>query len=407
MQIVSYLIVIGLAILGGKLAQKVSMPAILGWLISGMILGPYVLNLMTNDMMSSNWYTILLLAVEIVVGIMLGSNLDFNRIKKYGSQIIRLTFSEMSATFVVVFLTFATIFYFMEISIIVALLIGAVATATAPAPPLTVVDEYNTDGPVTKTLLPMTVLNSIIVNILFFTLTSFLQSIFSDVSSSVLMTLTLMLFVPIIYGAVVGLLVGKLFSEENKASKNAWIFILATFVTILVAFFIDQVLYPEPMMNFLIIGIAYMSGVVNMVSDKIEEDIYTLFGSIQSVALLLLIINIAAPLDPTALMSAGILLVVYIIARFIGKYFGIFAAAKAMDMDENVQKYLGLVITPHAGISIVLAGVGANAMATIAPEYADIIQIIVPAAAVVNEVLALLISQKAYDWAGEVDAGSR
>lgn len=407
MQIINYLIIIGLAILGGKLIQKVKMPAILGWLITGIILGPYVLNLMSNDIMSSGWYTTLIPVVQIVVGIMLGSNLDYNKIKDYGKQVIALTFSEMGTTFVVVFLTFAAIFYFMEIPILVALIIGAVSMATAPAPPLTVINEYNTDGPVTKTLIPMTVLNSIIVNLVVFALASVLQSIFADTSSSVLMTLSLMLFVPVIYGGIVGVIVGKLFSEERQASTNAWLFILATFVMILGSFFIDRVIYPEPMMNFLIIGISYMTGVINVITDKIEEDIYTLFGSIQSVALLLLIINLAAPLDPTSLVSAGMLLVVYIVARFIGKYFGIFAASKAMGLDENIQKYLGLVLTPHAGISIVLAGVGANAIATIAPEYANLIQVVIPGAALVNEVLALIISQKAYQWAGEVDAGTK
>lgn len=373
LQIISYLVVIGLAFLGGKLIQKLKMPAILGWLITGIILGPYVLNLMSNNIMSSGWYSTLIPIVQIVVGIMLGSNLNYSKIKDYRKQVIALTFSEMGATFVVVFLTFTVIFYFMEIPILVALMIGAVATATVPAPPLTVINEYNTDGPVTKTLIPMTVLNSIIVNLVVFALASVIQSVFSDTSSSVLMTLSLMLIVPVIFGGIVGVLVGKLFSEERKASANAWLFILATAGMILVSFFIDQVIYPEPLMNFLIIGIAYMTGVVNVISDAIEENIYTLFESIQSVALLLLIINLAAPLDPTSLVSAGLLLVIYIIARFVGKYGGVFATSKAMGLDENIQKYLGLVITPHAGISIVLAGVGANAIATISPEYANLI----------------------------------
>jgi len=402
MQIILFLIAIGLAYIGGRLIQKLSLPAILGWLITGIIIGPNVLNILTNQTMNTPWYTLLIPIVNIIVGIMLGSNLDWGRIKKTGRQVLKLTFSEIATTFIIVTAAFAVVFYFMDIPIILSLLIGGIATATAPAPPVSVVNEYETDGPVTKSLLPLTVLNSVIVSAFFFTLASIMQSALSETSGSLILQLTLMLILPIAYGGLAGYLVSKFVDIEHHTNKNFWVFLGGTVLLIVGAVLIDFILLPEPMMTHLLIGIGFMTAFVNMTNDDVEDDVYEYFGQIESISLLILIVNLAAPLDPFALLSAGLASIFYMLVRAAGKLLGIWGAAKAQKMDPNVQKYLGITILPHAGISLVYAGTAASVASVLAPEYATFIQTVIPAAALINEIISLLLAKKAFEWAGEI-----
>lgn len=402
MQILLYLVVIALADIIGKLCKKIGVPAILGWLLTGIFLGPNVLNLLNDGIMSSNWYTVLMPAVQLVVGMLIGANLDFDKIKENGKEIMALSFSEIGMTFLFVFLSFAVLFYFLNIPIIVAVVIGVIASATAPAPALSVPAEYNAKGSLTDTLTSVVVMNTIISNVLFFTLTSLLRSFYTDVSDSIFTTLSFTLFVPTLYGAGASFLVKQLLVNRKTVSSRAKTFVAASLLVIIGAYVIDQFLYPEPMMNTLIVGIAFMGTFVNLITPQVKQDVYTLFGDIQSFALLLLIVNLGAPLNPSTLVVAGLFAVIYIIARFAGKWWGTFSVAKTMGMDENIQKYLGITLTPHAGISLIFTAEAVSVLAAIAPQYAEIIQIIVPAAAVLNEIIALLLSKKAFEWAGEI-----
>lgn len=402
MQFILYAAVIAIAIVIGKMCKRVGIPAILGWLLTGIFLGPHVLNILTDDILSSSWYSTFMPGVQLVVGMLIGANLDFVKIRKNGKKILALTFSEIGTTFLFVFAAFSLLFYFLEIPIVIALIIGVIATATAPAPALSVPSEYNAEGPLTESLNSVVVMNTIIGNILFFTLLSLLRSFYTDVSSSTFLTLSFMLFIPALYGIGASFLVEKLITRINSAPSRARLFIGATFLVVIGAYIVDQILYPEPMMNTLIVGIAFMGTFVNLVTPEVKQDIYTLFGDFQNFALLLLIVNLGAPLDPSSLIVAGVFAVIYIITRFAGKWWGIYSVSKALDLDENIQKYLGIALTPHAGISLIFTAEAVSVLASVAPQYAEVIQIVIPAAAVLNEVISLFLSKKAFEWAGEI-----
>ncbi len=94
--------------------------------------------------------------------------------------------------------------------------------------------------------------------------------------------------------------------------------------------------------------------------------------------------------------------VVYIVARAIGKYFGARLGAKLTDMPKSVQKYLGLTLLPHSGVSLVFAGIAVSALTKFGSEHAVIIQGTVAAAAIINEIIAVIMAKKAFEWAGEM-----
>lgn len=119
----------------GKGVDKLKLPAILGWLISGMVLGPYALNLLTDELISMVWYENIIHVLECAVGFMIGTELIWKKLKSYGKALIVTTFAQSLGTF---------------------------ALATAPEPALSIVQEFKTQGSVTKTLIPMAALDDMV-----------------------------------------------------------------------------------------------------------------------------------------------------------------------------------------------------------------------------------------------------
>lgn len=144
------------------------MPSILGWLITGMILGPHALGLMPQAVVDSQWYKLIITWMQCAFGLMLGTELIWKKIKNYGKALMITTLTQSLGTFLFVSFIFAIIFYFAGVPIYLAFAFGGIALATAPAPALSIVQEFHTSGPVTDTLIPMAVLDDIVGIAVFF-----------------------------------------------------------------------------------------------------------------------------------------------------------------------------------------------------------------------------------------------
>ena len=171
--IVRLLIAVVLAIAAGKLISKLRLPAILGWLIAGMIMGPHAIGLLDDQLLDSTWFSTLESLLECTVGLMIGTELIWSQMKKAGSQILVTTITESLGTFLIVSLVFGVIFWLSDVPIYLAFMFGGIALATAPAPSLSVVNDLKTSGPVTKTLIPMAALDDLVGALVFFYCHSF------------------------------------------------------------------------------------------------------------------------------------------------------------------------------------------------------------------------------------------
>ena len=158
----------------GKAVSRLKLPSILGWLIAGMVLGPHGVNLLDNALLNSGPYTAMTHIFECAVGLMIGTELVWKRIRKSGKSIIITTLTQSLGTFIVVSAVFGVVFRLCGISLYLAFIFGSIALATAPAPALSIVKEFKTSGPVTSTLIPMAALDDMVGVVVFFT-TSFLD----------------------------------------------------------------------------------------------------------------------------------------------------------------------------------------------------------------------------------------
>ncbi|WP_229034249.1 cation:proton antiporter domain-containing protein [Bacteroides salyersiae] len=128
-----------LAFVIGKLVSKIKLPSILGWLIAGMLLGPHAISLIEENMLDADWYQVTIHILECSVGLMIGMELVWKRLKKSGISIMITTLSQSLGTFLLVTLVFCIVFYIAKIPLYLAFIFGGISLATAPAPALSIV----------------------------------------------------------------------------------------------------------------------------------------------------------------------------------------------------------------------------------------------------------------------------
>lgn len=399
--IVRLLVSVLFALALGKLISKMRLPSILGWLISGMILGPYALNLMNHSLLDASGYHVFLSVVEISAGLMIGAELVFSKLKQYGKQIMITTLIQSMGTFFVVTLAFALIFYFTGIPVYASFIFGGIALATAPAPALSIVEEFQTDGPVTQTLIPMAALDDIVAFAVFFTTIAISTSRFTQETVPLFVTLFLRIFLPLLIGIANGILAGIFLKKKTNKRQTLATTIFFILVASAVGLIVNHWILAEPVLNFLLIGLAFSGTFANIVSDERVIQIMYAFNPILRLSLTLLILNLGAPLDYRLILGSGIFTVVYIVSRAVGKYGFASLGAKLTSLHPNVQKYLGLTLLPHSGTSLIFTGIAVSSLQAYDPETTLIIQGIISAVAIINEVFAVILSKKAFDWAGE------
>lgn len=400
--VLRWIITIAAAFLCGKLIAKVKLPAILGWLLAGMILGPYAFDLLPNALINTWWYKSIINLLECTVGLMIGTELVYSQIKNYGKALIITTVTQSLGTFILVSIVFYVVFFFSGIPTYLAFIFGGIALATAPAPALSIVREFKTSGPVTKTLIPMAALDDIIGVIIFFTTIALVLGSIPNTAMPIYF-LPLMIILPLLIGFIFGYPAGKLLSKVSSKSKILVIICAFIFFTTLIGSLCNTYMMPSPLLNFMLMGMSFSATFANIVSEKQLEIIKEDFSVLLNISIIIVILNLGAPLDYHAIYGAGFFTILYIISRGFGKYFGARFGAKVTNMPTTVQKYLGFTLLPHSGVSLVFTGIAVSMLTIPAPEEAKIIQGTIAAAAIINELIAVIMAKKGFEWANELN----
>ncbi|MGN8849059.1 cytidylate kinase family protein [Bariatricus sp. HCP28S3_C2] len=369
---VKLILVVILAFLAGKLISKLKLPAILGWLIAGMLLGPHAFSLMNQEILDAGWYQVMIHVLECGVGLMIGTELVWNKIKKSGKAIVITTLTQSLGTFLVVSLVFGVVFYITDVPLYLCFVFGGIALATAPAPALSIVREFKTDGPVTKTLIPMAALDDIVGCVVFFTTIAVIAGKLSAGSMPAYM-IALVVILPLVIGIVCGFLSGFILRRDNGDGITLALLIVIILFTSVAGFFFNNRVMPTPILNFMLMGMAFSATFSNMMSENRLEQIMRVFKA------------------------------VYILSRALGKYFGAYFGAAVTKSPQTVKKYLGFTLLPHSGVSLVFTGIAVSVLSGSAPECAQIIQGTIAAAAVINEIIAVIMAKKGFEWAGELN----
>ena len=398
--ILRWIAVLALAFAAGKLMAKIKMPSILGWLIVGMLLGPHAVNLMPQSILSAGWYKTIIMWMQCAFGVMLGSELIWRKLKHSGKALVITTLTQSLGTFAVVSLAFGIVFSLTGVPVYLAFVFGGIALATAPAPALSIVNEFHARGPVTDTLLPMTILDDVVGIAVFFTVNSLIARAASGGAIPLYM-IPVMIFLPILIGAAVGFPTGLLLKRAKGKAAYLAVLLCGITVTMVAGWLLNTRLLSGITLNYMLMGVAFSAVFSNMVTPEQLEAINGGFAPILGISLLAAIVDLGAPLDYHLILGAGLYTFIYIAARAFGKYFGARCGAKLTHMPDTVRNYLGLTLLPHSGVSLVFTGIICSTLAA-APELVQIVQGTIAAAAVINEFIAVIAAKKGFELAGEI-----
>lgn len=400
MLILRFLLTLALAWCAGQLVSKLKLPAILGWLIAGMALGPHGLALMSDAVLDTGWYNTLVHLLECAVGLMIGTELVGSKLRRSGRSILITTLTQSMGTFAVVSLVFGLVFAWQGIPVYLAFVFGGIALATAPAPALSIVREFDTHGPVTDTLLPMAALDDIVGCVVFFSVMAAVSGHLAQGSLPVWI-IPLIILLPLALGALVGWPAGLLLKKPRGRGATLALVLGGILCTAALGMAASRLV---PGLNFMLMGMAFSAVFANLVDEERLDSIMQTFQPVLGVGMIVVILNLGAPLDYHLVLGAGVFTALYILARAVGKYTGAYVGARATHAPATVRRYLGLTLLPHSGVSLVFTGVAVSVLQGPAPDCARILQGTIAAAAVINELIAVVAARQGFALAGELHA---
>jgi Kef-type K+ transport system membrane component KefB len=326
----------------GLLARLFKLPEVMGYLISGIIIGPFVLNLVTSSGISDmNLFSTIALSF---VSFLIGAEFKWNYIKRLGSKpfIIGITSSLFTLSLVTMCLLFAGCTPSFSV------IMGAIASATAPAAIMMIVKEYKSKGEFTNTMLSVIAIDDFISVIIFgFTLViaQYLDS--GSASISGILAPFTEIVVSIIIGTILGLFLGitsKLFKTENSI-------ICLILITVFTAILIADYAKISSLLMCMITGVIFVNAYNRTFTDKVLD----IMDHVSAPLMLIFFVISGTSLDFSVLPEVGVIGLIYILARAMGKIFGAFAGAKIAKGSSNVIKYLGSTLLSQTGLAIGLA----------------------------------------------------
>lgn len=398
--VLSFVAIIMVAYVLGKLVSKVKMPQILGWLIAGIIFGPHLVGIVDQNIINQEWYKITIKLFGTFAGAMIGSEIVFKRLKAYGKQLTVITLFESVGTFVIVSLIFGIVFMITGAPLYLALIFGGIALATAPAPALSIINEFKTEGPVTDTLIPVAAIDDVVAIVVFFIIITVISSVLGTSSSGAGITV-LMTLLPFVIGIVTGLAASFIINKVKDKKANLGIMILFLVISLVIGLLLDKLIGADIGINYLLLGMSFSATLANLIKEEMLDDILKLYNPILTLSFLIVIVNLGMPLDYTLIAGAGLFTFVYIISRAIGKIGGSYLGGKVSNADSNVTKYLGFTLLPHSGVSLVFAGIAATTLISVGNVSETIIATIT-AAAIINEIIAVILAKQGFKWANEI-----
>ena len=361
------------ALLSTRLMRIIKLPNVTGYIITGIIMGPFVFGLLFNHFSYENikdgivfnyvdkisWVSTVALGF---IAFSIGTSFKKSAIRALGKRVIIITVFEAlgASLLVIIALMVAHIIFPQYVSLELALTLSAIASATAPAATLMVIKQYNARGPLVDTLLPVVALDDAAALILFAVLFQLASALAGGTISvyAILVKPLLEIIISLAVGAVLGVLI-SLMSRFFKSRNNRLIWCIFSIFAALGFYY----LFKSPEMggfelSSLLIcmmagtfytNLAEESGRTLDVMDRFTSPIYMMFFVVSG-----------ASLDLTIFFSGDGLVVVliaitYIVFRVIGKWSGAFTGASITRCEPQVKKYLGFALIPQAGVAIGLS----------------------------------------------------
>lgn len=386
LNILTYLaLALFLGLFSSKLMKRLRLPNVTGYLIIGLLVGPYCFKLIPLEVL--NQFDIISEVALGFIAFSIGAEFKLSYLKKVGKAPIIIAIFEALTAVVLV----DAVLIITGHDVAFSLVLGAIAAATAPAATLMVVRQYKAKGPVTDTLLPVVAIDDAVALMGFGLSVAIAKSIESQESTSLVMTLLDPIYEivgALVFGALLGLLfrfLVKWFTGRgNRLSLTIALVFICVGISDIVGF---SSLLACMAMSCILVNTSCESDIIFSQLDRMTPPIYILFFFISG-----------AGLDINILPTVGVIGLIYIVFRVAGKMAGAFLGAKLSHTQPVVQKWLGITLVPQAGVAIGLAGIAM----TVVPQYGAQIRAIILCGTVIYELIGPVLTKIALMKAGEI-----
>lgn len=159
---------------------------------------------------------------------------------------------------------------------------------------------------------------------------------------------------------------------------------------------IDKFVFHSFSLNYLLIGMSFSETIANLLPEDKLWDTFKLYSPILNLSLVIVIVNLGMPLDYRLIVGAELFTLIYILSRAIGKIGFSFIGGKLMKSEKTVTKFLGFILLPHSGVSLVFTGIAISTLNSIDSKLATIISGTIVAAAIINEIIAVIVAKFAF-----------
>ena len=361
-----------------RIFSKIHFPEVTGFLIAGIIIGPSVLGIISEEGVK-NLEIISSVALSFIA-FSIGAEMKISVLKKLGEKIILITIFEALTALLVVLLGSLFIFKY---DLPFSLSLASIACATAPAATLMVIRQYKAKGEMVDILLPVVALDDAVCIIAFGICSSMAVSILQGGDLSVF-SMFIYPIIEILESIALGLAGGFIFallSKKMRTDNELLSFIIA------VIFMLSAV---SDMLN--------LSGLLTLMSASVlianlgatPRRYFDMVDRITPPIFMSFFVISGADLNLAGLKAVGAVGVFYILARALGKYLGAFTAAKISGLSKKVQNYLGLTLIPQAGVAI---GLSLIASREIPDPHGAMIRTIILGATIVYELVGPLLAK--------------
>ncbi len=375
----SLMLILGFAMT--RLSKLLRLPNVTAYILTGILLGPYVLNIIPSAFIQgTEFITDVALAF---IAFSAGEHFEYKKLKKTGLKSVVITlFEALTASLLVFLLTYVI----LDLDLVFSLVLAALAAATAPASTMMTIRQTGAKGDYVDTLLQVVAMDDVVglvaYSVAIAAASTMLPGGGSD--SSIFKRVILPLIINLVFmvlGALFAWLL-KLMTPTRRTADNRLIIAVA----ILLLFSGVATLFDvSPLLGCMVMGMVYAN-------IEGHEKLFKQLNYFSPPILLIFFVRSGLAFDLGALTSKAmvgawslaLVAVLYFLVRFLGKYIGAYAGALVTGKSRAIRRYLGLALAPQAGVAIGLSFLAARQLG---PDVGGTLQTIILASSVIYELI--------------------
>lgn len=377
----------------GTLGERIGLPRVAMYVAVGALLSEGLLGRFYPGSPGA-WTDVLTNTALGVIAFLVGAEIDWRWLRKQGRSVLLGVFGQSAGTVLLVsFGTWAYSHFFLEgiFDVATALAIGAIASATAPAATIAVIEEYRAKGPLTSTLLSIVAIDDALA-ILYFTFALSLTA--ADAEFGWIWNSGREILGAISVGALLGGVLGWYGRRFRSDELQLSVVLGFIFVTLGIA----SVVRFSPLLSCMVLGF-----VSRNLFRRTEDHWLSPMRHIQETVFLVFFTLAGVHFDFSVFVSAVGFMAAYVMFRTAGKYFGAWAGTRLGGAPSSVYTNVGFGLLPQAGVAVGLAlsAVEAGGFA----EYRTLILNTVLGSTILYELTAPFLAKRALHRAGELAHG--